>query len=220
MTTVAAGSTLGGPKCVCIIKATGAIEKIYSSDYGKAAIGTLVVHHWVETTGISLTAMPGRFRIHPEHQEHLFALSNGIEVHETIFVLSGEPRGDPGRSAGRRTSRIALTNPTRHPVSHGNVRVRATARRHGPRRRDARSTAAATPSWPGTHRIPSFARVMTCSEPVTSWETTMDHGKAVAHEIARHAFRTSARRPRPIRSASCISATSGAGRAGASSRLR
>ncbi len=93
-TQVSAGSTFGGPKCVCVIKATGAVEKIYSSDYGKTLMGTLVPHHWDETTGIPLTALPGTFRIHPEHQEHFFRLSNGIAVHEDIFVLSTKPRGD------------------------------------------------------------------------------------------------------------------------------
>lgn len=37
---VFAGSTLGGPKCVCIVKSTGAVENIYSSDFGKTPIGT------------------------------------------------------------------------------------------------------------------------------------------------------------------------------------
>ena len=174
---MAAGSTLGGPKCVCVIKATGAIEKIYSSDYGKAPIGTLVAHHWVETTGISLTAMPGRFRIHPEHQEHIFSLSNGIDVHETIFVLSGEPRGsqvDPPAVY----LRVALSNPTDHPVCMGTY---AFAQLRGDTGGDVESSfdrrRNAIVAWNTSD--PSFARVMTCSEPVTSWETTMDHGKAI-----------------------------------------
>ena len=32
---LATGSTLGGPKAACIIKATGALELVYSSDIGQ-----------------------------------------------------------------------------------------------------------------------------------------------------------------------------------------
>ena len=87
------GSTLGSPKSVLIIKATGAIEKFYSSDAGKVAIGSVVVHHWDERTGIPLPALPGKFVIHPDHQEHIFELFNGVKVREDIFVLSGKPEG-------------------------------------------------------------------------------------------------------------------------------
>ncbi|MGH7755678.1 MAG: hypothetical protein ACREM8_05250, partial [Vulcanimicrobiaceae bacterium] len=90
---VAAGSTLGSPKAVVVIKATGAIEKFFSTDAGKLVIGTVLLHHWDERTGIPLPAQAGDFIIHPEHQEHRFDLSNGVSVAENIFVLSGKPAG-------------------------------------------------------------------------------------------------------------------------------
>lgn len=91
---MATGSTLGGPKLALTIKATGAIEKIYSVDAGQVLFGSVVLHHWDERTGIRLSPQPGIFSIHPAHQEHLFTLTNGVEVRENIFVLSGAPAGD------------------------------------------------------------------------------------------------------------------------------
>ena len=91
---MATGSTLGGPKMCLTIKATGAIEKIYSVDAGQVLLGAVVLHHWDERTGIQLAPLPGTFVIHPAHQEHIFTLSNGIDVRENIFVLSGAPDGD------------------------------------------------------------------------------------------------------------------------------
>ncbi len=92
-TQMAAGSTLGSPKATMIIKATGAIEKFYSADIGLEMFGTVLLNHWDDRTGTPLASMPGTFRIHPEHQEHLFHLSNGVRVHEDLFVLSGKPAG-------------------------------------------------------------------------------------------------------------------------------
>ncbi len=177
-TEVAAGSTLGGPKCVCIVKATGAIEKIYSSDYGKTLIGTLVPHHWDETTGIPLTALPGTFRIHPEHQEHFFRLSNGIAVHEDVFVLSTKPRDDQVDPPAVYFT-MTLSNPT--DVSRA-IGTYAFAQLRGEMGHDVDSKfdkrRNAIVAW--NESDPDFARVITCSETVTSWETTMDHGKAIA----------------------------------------
>ena len=175
---VASGSTLGGPKCVCVIKGTGAIEKIYSTDYGKTAIGTIVLHHWDETTGIPLTALPGTFRIHPEHQEHFFRLANGIAVHEDVFVLSTKPRGDRVDPPAAYFT-MTLSNPTDITRTIGTY---AFAELRGELGHDVETAfdkrRNAIVAWNTSD--PSFARLITCSEPVTSWETTMDHGKAIA----------------------------------------
>ncbi|HEX3468420.1 MAG TPA: hypothetical protein VHT05_10110 [Candidatus Elarobacter sp.] len=173
----AAGSTLGGPKCVCVVKATGALEKVYSSDYGEAAVGTLVVHHWDATTGISLTARPGRFRFHPEHQEHVFSLSNGIDVREDVFVLSDAPDGTrvapPAVYFG-----VELSNPTSQTLRVGTyafVQLRGTTKGDVESKFDKRRNAIV--AWNSSD--PSFARAVSCSETVTGWETTSDHGKAI-----------------------------------------
>lgn len=91
---LAAGSTFGSPKATMILKATGAIERIYSPDIGLEMFGTVLINHWDDRTGTPLSAMPGTYRIHPEHHQHLFHLANGIQVREEIFVLSGPPKGD------------------------------------------------------------------------------------------------------------------------------
>ena len=95
---MSAGSTLGGPKATMWIKPTGAIEKFWSIEAGKLIFETLVLHHWDERSGIPLTPLPGQFIIHPDHQEHLFELSNGLTIHEDLFVLSGMPEGDDKRT--------------------------------------------------------------------------------------------------------------------------
>lgn len=175
---VSAGSTLGGPKCVCIVKSTGAVEKIYSSDYGKTPIGTIVPQHWDERTGIPLTALPGRFRFHPSHQEHFYQLSNGAEVRENIFVLSGSPRGtnvDP--PAVYFTIELSnTTDTTLHIATYVFAQLRGDMGHDVVSAFDKRRNAIV--AW--NQSDPSFARLITCSVPVTSWETTMNHGKAIA----------------------------------------
>src|SRR5579864_9179406 len=92
---VATGSTLGGPKICAVIKATGAIEKVFNIDAGEDLFGTLVLHHWDERTGASLRPLhPGTFTLHPEHQERRFVLANDVAVHEDIFVLNGHVQDD------------------------------------------------------------------------------------------------------------------------------
>ncbi len=91
---MSAGSTLGGPKATMWIKPTGAVEKFWSIEAGALMFETLVLHHWDERTGIPLTPLPGQFVIHPDHQEHLFELANGLTIHEDLFVLNGMPEGE------------------------------------------------------------------------------------------------------------------------------
>lgn len=182
-TEMAAGSTFGGPKCVCILKATGAIEKVYSSDYGKAVVGTVVAHHWDRRTGIALTALPGYFVIHPEHQEHSFPLSNGIDVREDIFVLSRTPNGrnvDPPAAYYA----IELHNPTAHTVhieTYGFALLRGDTEHDVCTRFERRKNAIVASNVSGD----APARIFASSVPVTSWETTMDHGKAIAKDSPR-----------------------------------
>lgn len=176
-TEMAAGSTFGGPRCVCTLKATGAIEQVYSSDYGKAVVGTIVAHHWDNRTGIALTALPGYFVIHPEHQEHCFRLSNGIDVREDIFVLSGKPNGDKVDHPAAYYA-IELHNPTVHTVgieTYGFAQLRGDTEHDVCTRFDRNKRAIVASNASGD----APARIFACSVPVTSWETTMDHGKAV-----------------------------------------
>ncbi len=176
---MAAGSTLGAPRCCLVVKATGAIEKFYSVDAGEVLLGTVVLHHWDERTGIHLSALPGTFEIHPERQEHHFKLTNGVAVHETIFVLSGKPDGsrvDPPaayyvlelRNDGTDDVRIgsyAFCQLRGH-LAHDVVVT------YDPRLRAFLAHNRET--------NPDCVRVFAISEAPASYESTLDHAKAVA----------------------------------------
>ncbi|HEX4012811.1 MAG TPA: amylo-alpha-1,6-glucosidase [Candidatus Cybelea sp.] len=179
-TEMAAGSTFGGPKCVCTVKATGAIEKVYSSDCGKTLIGTVVTHHWDRRTGIALTSLPGSFVIHPAHQEHRFALSNGVNVKEIIFVLSGKPDGDDVDPPAVYYE-VELYNPTAVAVaieSYGFAMLRGETGHDVRTAFDKRHNALVAFNKSDEAIVRAFA----CSSPVTSWEVTMNHGKAIAKD--------------------------------------
>ncbi|HET7813834.1 MAG TPA: hypothetical protein VFL13_05625 [Candidatus Baltobacteraceae bacterium] len=90
---MAAGSTFGSPRAMLVIKATGAFEKLFAPELGTDVFGALVFHHWDAATGVPLAPRTGTFDIYPDHQRHEFRLSNGVAVHETLFVLSSKPKG-------------------------------------------------------------------------------------------------------------------------------
>src|SRR5947209_13581141 len=94
-TELAVGSTLGGPKVAAIIKANGAIEKVYSIDAGETLFGAVTLRHYDAVTGMYLAQeSPGKFIIHPEHQEHVYSLASHVTVREDIFCLNGRPHDD------------------------------------------------------------------------------------------------------------------------------
>ncbi len=200
---MAVGSTLGGPRACMIIKATGAIEKVYSIETGETVFGALVLHHWDERTGMNLAPIhPGTFIIHPEHQEHRLTLANGVAVHEDLFVLSGDPgqelshQPDRRRPAiGKRTSRdtgkndgldppavyyaVELRNDT---AEEACIATYAFCELRGHTSHDVVTTydkrTRAIIAWNTSN--PNLARAFGCSEPVTGFETTLDYGRAVA----------------------------------------
>lgn len=175
---MAAGSTLGAPKACLIIKATGAIEKFYSIDVGKTLIGTVVPHYWDERTGVPVTALPGDFIIHPDHQEHLFELSNGLTVREDIFVLSGTPKGhvvDPPVAYYV----VELTNDTDEEIS---ICSYMSAQLRGETTHDVctayNAQLRAFVAW--NESGDGAVRMFGCSRKPASYETTLDNGKASA----------------------------------------
>ncbi|MFN2459886.1 MAG: trehalase family glycosidase [Candidatus Velthaea sp.] len=175
---MAAGSTLGGPKVCATIKATGALEKMYASDAGATLTGTLVVHHWDERTGIELAPLPGRFEIRPEAQEHFFTLSNGVDVHETIFVLSGAPDGDDVDPPAVYYT-LELHNETREALRLGTY---AFCELRGHTAHDVRVVYDAATNvfvaWNASQR--NHVRTFALSKKPTSYETTIDRAKAVS----------------------------------------
>ena len=175
---VAAGSTFGSPKATMIVKATGAMEKFYSGDIGLEMFGTVLINHWDDRTGIPLLPLPGTFRIHPEHQEHVFTLSNDVRVHEQLFVLSGKPEGNKVDPPAAYYD-IELCNDTpvaveissyvfaqlRGNTPHG-IACTYDKKRH------------AIVAWNTTDE--NLVRIIGASCEPTSFEVTIDHGRAVA----------------------------------------
>jgi len=82
---MAQGSTIGAPRCCIVIKPTGAIQKIYSPTAGYDFIGAVEMHHWDRRSRVRLGRLGGEFHIHPERQDHVYMLENGVHVHEQIF---------------------------------------------------------------------------------------------------------------------------------------
>jgi hypothetical protein len=180
----ATGSPLGGPKVCLAIKATGAVEKLFSVDLGEDLFGTLLVDYCDEDTGARLRAQAGTFTLHPEHPEHVFTFDNGIEVAEDVFVLSSRPVGadqtDPpaayytvrvrnGGEGGRRLATYAycqLGGPTPQAASDRTM----AAAYHDP--------IGALLAWDRAHA--GLVRVFGCSLRPTSFETTDDEGVAEA----------------------------------------
>lgn len=175
---MSAGSTFGSPKATMTIKATGAIEKFYSGDLGLEMIGTVLFNHWDERTGIPLSPLPGMFRIHPEHQEHIFRLANGLQVREKLFVLSGKPNGDrTDPPAGY--YEVELYNDTEYAIEVGTYAF-AQLRGNTPH--------GISSAYSKKHRAivawnteqPDLVRIVGASCEPTSYEVTSDNGRVIA----------------------------------------
>ncbi|HEV2260993.1 MAG TPA: hypothetical protein VGR69_01725 [Candidatus Rubrimentiphilum sp.] len=173
---MAVGSTLGAPKITLIIKSTGAIEKIYSPDCGQTMIGTIVVHHWDADTGIALRGLSGKFYIHPDRQDHVFQLANGVEVRESIFALNSKPVGDEIDPPAAYYV-CQLNNDTERTVTLASYAFAELKGSVGPDlevRYDARRHAFVITNRSDTN----LARIFGSTEKPQSYEVSGDHGKA------------------------------------------
>lgn len=181
---MSAGSTLGGPKATMWIKPTGAIEKFWSIDAGALMFGALVIHHWDERSGIPLTPLPGQFIIHPDHQEHLFELSNGVTVHEDLFVLCGKPEGEDRHTVDPPAAYcvVELTNDSSETVQIGTL---ASIQLRG----DFDGTVSVEYSdrhnafVVGAEHAPNVVRYAACSVKPASYEVTLDTAKPNAQQF-------------------------------------
>lgn len=172
---MAVGSTIGAPKGAIILKANGAIERFYSIDAGRIVIGGMQLYYWDPQTGVPLGKLPGDYIIHPDRQEHVFELSNGIMVREKVFMLNGQPeleRADPAaayyqvRLENNTETQLAIASIAAAEMSGAfdtDVRARYDARR--------RAFLAVNDS------APEFPRAFACSVEPAHWEVTNDHGK-------------------------------------------
>ncbi|MBC5801156.1 MAG: hypothetical protein GIX03_10875 [Candidatus Eremiobacteraeota bacterium] len=175
---MATGSTLGAPRICITIKASGAIEKVYSPDAGATLLGSFVVHFWDERSKARLAPLPGHFIIHPEHQEHFYSLPNGASVHETLFVLNSEPQ-DNTVATPAAYYRVQLSNDSPERIELSSY---ATCRLRGETDHDVAVAydrkRRAFVAW--NLGAPDAVRLFGVSERPASYETTIDHGKAVA----------------------------------------
>lgn len=181
-TELAVGSTLGGPRVTAIIKANGAIEKVYSPDSGETLFGTVILRQYDATTGVYLAQeSAGTYRIHPERQEHLYSLANLIAVREEIFVLRDGP-GD-GETGGPPAvyQTVELRNQSHDPVE---IATYAYAVLRGFTAHDVKVAydrrSGALVAW--NESRPDLARVFGCSERPEGYETTVDYAQALAAE--------------------------------------
>jgi mannosylglycerate hydrolase MGH1-like protein len=176
---LATGSMLGGPKLVLTTKATGAIARVYSPDVGRTLVGTIVLRHFDDRVGMPLVQeAPGRFVIHPEHQEHHLVLQNGLVIHEDVFVLSGRPPTDDEVDPPAAYYAVELRNPTRSEIP---VSTYAFADLRGDTAHDVstefRADDRALVAW--NESAPDDVRVFGCTEVPDDYEVTLDYGKAV-----------------------------------------
>lgn len=173
-----AGSTLGAPKAVVTIKSTGAIEKFYSIEAGVSLIGSVMLQHWDERSGIPLMGLPGQFVIHPARQEHVFELTNGVLVREQIFVLNGKPAGHRVDPPAAYYS-VVLQNESSRRAQVGTY---ASAQLRGNTEHDVLTGYSrrnrAIVAW--NRSSPQTVRLFGSSVEPTSYQTTQDVGKAGA----------------------------------------
>ncbi len=178
---LAIGSTLAGPKAVCIIKATGALQTVYSIDIGQAVFGTVLLRHYDGDTGMHLSQeQPGKFIIHPEYQEHLFWMPRKISTHETVFVLSGKPNADGTVDPPAVYLCLELIN---EGTETANIVTELYADLRGGTGHDILAEydadLHALIAWNKAN--PDWVRIVGCSDAPNSYETTLDYGKAVAN---------------------------------------
>jgi hypothetical protein len=171
---LAVGSTLGSPKGAVVIKASGAIEKLFSSDLGETLMAGVSVQFWDGPTGAARPKADGKFRIHPDSQEYEYRIDDGVGVLETIFVLNRYPIG---------TKVDPLTAYLSVEVRNDSSQVREYdtligALLRGTTSRDVLATydraIDAVVAWNAS--APNAARAIGGSRAPTSFEVTSDHG--------------------------------------------
>ena len=113
-----AGSTLGSPCGVVVLKATGAIEKFFSPEAGKDVFGSALVRYWDARSGIELRPRRGKFLIAPERQEHHIEYAGGLAVRECVFALNAisDRAGRPEPAPPAAFYRVELRNESAQPL--------------------------------------------------------------------------------------------------------
>ncbi|MDQ2688550.1 MAG: hypothetical protein M3Y28_11865, partial [Armatimonadota bacterium] len=177
---LAIGSTLGSPTAVCVLKASGALEKVYSTDIGEQLFGSFLWRAYDERSGMHLSRQKGgKFLIHPEHQEHRFTLDGKIAAHEDVFVLSGTPGEDGSVDPPGVYYCVTLTNDGNEPThiglyAYGELRGKTASDVVAEYDDDLNAFVA----W--NESAPDQTRLLGCSLKPDSYEVGQNAGKVVA----------------------------------------
>jgi hypothetical protein len=176
---MAQGSTLGAPRCCVVLKPTGAIAKIYSSDAGFDYFGAVSVHYWDRRSKVRLASHSGEFHIHPERQDHVYALDNGVHVHEQAFPYNYDGGDGTAVPAPAVYYRVHLTNRSADAASfdaYGLAELRGNTSQDIVAELDVELGGIV--AWNRT--APSQVRLFALLQGVSGWETTDDRGKFVS----------------------------------------
>ena len=175
---MAQGSTIGAPRCCMVIKPTGAIQKVYSPDAGFDLFGAVQVHYWDRRSRIRLAPLPGEFHIHPERQDHVYTLDNGIHVHDELFAYNDRWQGDDVPPPAV-YFRIRLHNPSDEPVSF-DAYAFAQLRGNTPHDLVAEYDAELGGIVAWNREAPNQLRLFASLGEIAGWEVNDDPGKALA----------------------------------------
>jgi hypothetical protein len=174
-TELAVGSTLGSPKGAIVIKASGAIEKFYSSDLGLTLMAGVEIQFWDAPTGAARAKIDGKFRIHPDRQEYVYRIDDGVTVVEKLFVLNRFPVG-PRVDPLVAYLMVEIRNDSGEPREFESL---TGALLRGTTARDVRAhydpLLHAVVAW--NVGAPEQGRAISASHTPASFEVTGDHGK-------------------------------------------
>ncbi len=175
---MAQGSTIGAPRCCAVIRPSGAIAKIYCPDAGYDLLGAVEVRHWDRRSGVRLGKLHGEFHIHPERQDHIFTLDNGVRVHEEIFPYNCQWDAPASIPPPAVYYRLHLTNTTEFPASfdtYGFCELRGNTKHDVVAEYD--DALGGIVAWNAS--CPSQARLFAMLGNPDGWETNADRGKVV-----------------------------------------
>lgn len=176
---MAEGSTIGAPRCCLMIKPTGAIQKIFTPDAGLDFFGAVDVSYWDRRSRVRLGHMAGEFHIHPERQDHVFTLDNGVRVHEQLFPYNDQWTGDDDVPPPAVYYRIKYEN-TSPKKAHFDVVAFAVLR--GNTQHDVTAEfdekLGGVVAW--NRGAPSQVRLFAALQKIDGWEVTADPSRALA----------------------------------------
>lgn len=176
---MAQGSTLGAPRCCLVMKPTGAIEHVYSSDVGNDLFGAIAVRMWDRRSKVRLSSRNSEFRLHPERQEHRYDLDNGVSVLEQAFPYNYDGEDGTSVPAPAVYYRFRFRN---HGTSPAAFNAFAFAELRGNTSQDVVAEFDAElggiVAW---NRLnPGHVRLFGALGEIDAWETSDDRGKIVA----------------------------------------